>query len=166
MPPMPTPEHQDFEWELETWLRQKWAGSGGFWVFHNVNVASIDGWPDNYRIPDLIILSPDRFHIRRKEFFEGAPLIVVEIRSPRDESYEKMEFYAQLGVPEVWIIARDTWKPELYRLQKGAYEQIAPEADGWVHSHVTDIVMRGTDEKLLAIMVIGDEATLAELPEG
>lgn len=168
MPPMPTPEHQDFVWELETWLRHKWARARGCKVFHNVNVASIDGWPDDYRIPDIIVLSPDRLHIRRKEFFEGAPLIVVEIRSPRDESYENMKFYAQLGVPEVWIIERDTWTPQLYRLVEDlkSYEQVVPDADGWLHSQTTNIVMKGTDDHFLAIMVAGDQTTLSKLPEG
>lgn len=167
MPPMPTPEHQDFEWELETWLRQKWARTSACKVFHNVNVASIDGWPNNYRIPDLIILSADRLHIRRKEYFEGAPLVAVEIRSPRDESYEKLEFYAQLGVPEVCIIDRDTRTPEVYQLQADAleYRQVAPDDDGWVRSAATGILMKATEAAFLAIMVEGDEATLSELPE-
>jgi Uma2 family endonuclease len=60
-------------------------------------VAPPGGWPDNHRIPDLVLLTPARFAIDRNEYFEGAPDVVVEIRSPGDESYEKRDFYAALG---------------------------------------------------------------------
>ena len=56
--------------------------------------------------------------------------MVVEIRSPGDETMEKLPFYAQLGVPEVWIIDRDTKVPELYVLRAGRYENSA--GGGWL----------------------------------
>jgi Uma2 family endonuclease len=87
-------------------------------VYHDVNVTPVGGWPNNYRAPDLIILLPDRFAIDHNEYSEGAPSVVVEIHSPGDEAYEKLEFYADLGVPEVWIIDRDGGVPDLYQLKK------------------------------------------------
>jgi Uma2 family endonuclease len=102
MPPMPNREHQDLGGELETWLRLRWARPRKAKVYHEINVAAPGGWPDrNYRIPDLVLLTPERFHIDRNEYFEGAPDVVVEIYSPGDESYEKLPFYQELGVPEV-----------------------------------------------------------------
>lgn len=168
MPPMPTRKHQEFEGELETWLRMNWARPNGNKVYHQINVASVGGWPSNYRIPDLVLLTPAEFHIDHDEYFEGAPLVVVEIRSPRDESHEKLDFYARLGVPEVWIIDRDARSPEVHRLQQdtGEYQVVAHDSDGWVHSAATGIMMKATDDPFLAIMVIGDEETFAELPEG
>jgi Uma2 family endonuclease len=35
---------------------------------------------------------------------EGAATLVVEIRSPRDESWQKVDFYAEVGVEQVLII--------------------------------------------------------------
>jgi Uma2 family endonuclease len=67
---------------------------------------------------------------------------VVEIRSPGDESYEKLEFYAQLGVPEVWIIDRDSKTPEIYTLRAGNYIRQAADAEGWLLSTVTGIELR------------------------
>ena len=39
-------------------------------------------WPNNYRIPDLVLLTPERFDIDCNEYFDGGPDAVVEIRSP------------------------------------------------------------------------------------
>ena len=113
------------------WLRTHWARPRGNRVHLEANVASIGGWPNDYRIPDLVLLTPDRFGIDHDVYFEGAPTVVVEIRSPGDETMEKLPFYARLGVPEVWVVDRDTKQPELYLLRAGQYERQSPAADGW-----------------------------------
>src|SRR6185437_14158117 len=117
MPPMPNRNHQDLEGSLESYLRFYWAPPRQAKVYHQINLAAIGGWSNNYRIPDLVLLSPERFAIDRNEFFEGAPDVVVEIHSPGDETYEKMPFYRDLGVPEVWIIHRDSREPEIHVLK-------------------------------------------------
>jgi Uma2 family endonuclease len=134
-------------------------------VYHNINVASPGGWPNNYRIPDLVLLTPERFGIDRNEYFEGAPDVVVEIRSPGDESYEKLAFYAQLGVLEVWIIDRDRKTPEIYILRAGNYIQQPADAEGWVLSPVTGIELRAGLPGKLAMRLAGDERTREDLPE-
>jgi Uma2 family endonuclease len=164
MPPMPNRDHQDLEWAMETYLRLHWARPRGTKVYHQINVASPGGWPHNYRIPDLVLLMPERFHIDRNEYFEGAPDVVVEIRSPGDETYEKLEFYATLGVLEVWIIDRDRKWPEIYTLQAGQYERRGPDAEGWVGSAVTGIELRAGEPGKLAMRLVGDDATRADLP--
>ncbi len=133
MPPSPNWNHQAFQGELENWIRIFWARPYGNKVNHEINVAFIGDWPNNYRIPDLVLLTPDRFDIDRVEYFEGAPSVVVEILSPGDETYEKLPFYAQLGVPEVWVFDRDTKKPTLYHLHSGEYEEELPRRmDGFI----------------------------------
>jgi hypothetical protein len=82
MVPMPNRERQDLEWAMETYLRLRWARPRKAKVYHNINLAAPGGWPNNYRIPDLVLLSPERFGIDRNEYFEGAPAAVVEICSP------------------------------------------------------------------------------------
>ena len=41
---------------------------------------------------------------------------MIEIRSPEDETYDKLPFYAALGTREVVVIDRDTKRTEIYRL--------------------------------------------------
>src|SRR5581483_1474566 len=132
MAAVPNREHQDLEYCLEAYLRAHWAKSCKGRVYHQINLAPINGWPDDYRIPDLLLLTPDRFEIDHNEYFEGAPTLVVEIHSPGDESSEKLPFYQKLGVPEVWIIDRDTKEPEIHVLKRGRYRVQAPGRNGWV----------------------------------
>jgi Uma2 family endonuclease len=164
MPPMPNREHQDLEWAMETYLRQRWAPAHGARVYHGINVASPGGWPKNYRIPDLVLMKPPRFGIDRNEYFEGAPDIVVEIRSPGDESYEKLEFYARIGVLEVWIINRDGKIPEIYILTAGQYVIQIAGTDGWILSPVTGIELRSAASGKLSIRLAGDDTTSQDLP--
>jgi putative restriction endonuclease len=90
MPPAPNIEHQDFEYQLEARLRTHWARAQGRRVYHGVNLAPAGGWPDDYRIPDLVLLTADCAAKNRGEWLEGPPTVVIEIRSPGDETFEKM----------------------------------------------------------------------------
>jgi Uma2 family endonuclease len=164
MAPSPNREHLDLEWAIETFLRLHWAPSRGARVYHNINVAEPDRWPHNYRIPDLILLLPDRFEIDRNEYFEGGPNVVGEIRSPGDESYEKLEFYARIGISEVWIIDRDSKAPEIYLLSEGRYLSQPADADGWIQSPATGIELKRSETGKLAIRLAGNETTRQDLP--
>src|SRR5207248_670436 len=86
--PCPNRDHQDLEWALETYLRTFWARPTGAKAYHQINLASPGGWPDDYRIPDLVFLTPDNFALDHNEYFEGAVDGVVEIHSPGDETYD------------------------------------------------------------------------------
>ena len=165
MPPAPNRSQQDLEARLETWLRANWARPRGNKVYHQINLASEGGWSTNYRIPDLVLLTPDRFHIDHNEYFEGAPTAVVEIHSAGDEAYEKMPFYAKLGVPEVWIIYRDSKAPEVYLLAGDRYERQASDADGWIPSPATGIQLRAHAGQKLALQIAGEPSTLGIVPE-
>ncbi len=165
MTPAPKRSHQDIQWSMETWLRSKWARPLGNRVHHDVNVASPGGWPSNYRVPDLVLLTPDRFAIDHDDYFEGAPTVVVEIRSPGDDTMKKLPFYAQIGVPEVWLIDRDTRRPEVLVLGDGQYQQQSPAADGWFDSAATGVRLRGEAGNCLAMQLAGNEATRRLLPE-
>ena len=165
MPPMPNRVHQDFTSDLETWIRDHWARPFGNRVHREINLASVGGWPHDYRCPELVLLTPDRFHIDHNEYFEGPPLVVIEIRSPGDESYEKLEFYAELGVPETWIIDRDTRHPELFELKRGEYTEAISNEDGWLASRATGIRLRTKRPKKLLVQLGDDAKTRAALPE-
>lgn len=166
MPPAPNLDHQDLAAGLVSWLRSRWATAQGNRVHMEVNLASPGGWPNDYRIPDLVLLTPDRFAIEREEYLEGAPTVVIEIRSPGDETIEKMPFYAELGAPEVWIIDRDTKAPELYLLREGQYRRQPPGADGWLRSPATGIRLRTEPASRLSVQVADDDRTRQLLPNG
>jgi Uma2 family endonuclease len=170
MGPTPNRIHQELEWALETWLRIHWVPISGGKVYHQINVASVGGWPKNYRIPDLVLLRPQDFSIDRNEYFEGAPGAVVEIRSPQDETYEKLAFYADIGVREVWIIDRDTKQPELHRLVANKFCLQPPDADCWLTSDLGVQFRRadsghGADSEKLCIRVSASESSRRTLPE-
>lgn len=142
--PMPNRTHQRFARDLLMFLQLHWAKPLGAEVHQEVNLAPADvaDWTKNYRIPDLVLLTPDRFHIDKNEYMAGAPLAVVEIASPGDESAEKLPFYAGLGVPEVWFVDRDTKAVELRTLADGAYSLASPDADGWLVSPATGVAFQ------------------------
>jgi Uma2 family endonuclease len=165
MPPAPNREQPELEGDVEAWLRVNWSRPRGNKVYHQINLASEGGWTTNYRIPDLVLLTPDRFHIDHNEYFEGAPTVVVEIHSAGDEAYDKMPFYAKLGVPEVWIIDRDTRVPEVFLLEGDRYERQAPDAEGWIPSVATGIQLRAHAAERLALQITGDPGTLGIVPE-
>ena len=83
-------------------------------MISGINVFESD---KNYRIPDLTFVAAGREDILHEDGVGGeGPDAVIEIRSPHDETYDKLSFYASLGVREVIVIDRDTKRPELYRL--------------------------------------------------
>ena len=57
------------------------------------------GEPDDFRIPDL------GFH-RTRDYRDYMPTaaLVVEVLSPRDETFKKFGFYAAHAVDEVWVV--------------------------------------------------------------
>lgn len=165
MPPPPNRDHQDLTASLAGWIRTGWAKPGGNRVFLQVNLASPGGWPNDYRIPDLILLTPDRFGIDRNKYFEGAPTVVIEIRSPGDETLDKMPFYAGLGVPEMWIIERHRKAPEIHVLREGSYEAHPVDTDGWLQSPATGIRLRAHRADKLAVQIGDDERTRQLLPD-
>jgi Uma2 family endonuclease len=165
MAPVPSRSHQDFKFQLLSWIHQHWAKPLKNRIHGEVNLASPGGWPNDYRIPDLILLTRDRFGIDHDVYFEGAPAVVVEVESPGDETYQKLIFYTQLGVPEVWIFNRDTKQPKLLMLEGGAYREQAPDAEGWFDSPATGIRFRHEPAERLAIQYRDYAQTREVLPE-
>ena len=150
-------------------MRQHWARPRRVKkVYHRVNVALPGAgadWIYNYRIPDLVLLTRERFSIDRTTHFEGGPDVAVEIRSPGDESEEKLAFYALIGVLEVWIIDRDTKQPDVYVLGPDGYRIQAVDSDGWFRSARTGIEFRPGRPGKLAIRLVDDESSCEEIPE-
>lgn len=166
MPPMPNGLHQDFVLDLASYLKWEWGKPRRALVRHEVNLTTPEDeehWTLNFRIPDVVLVSKDRLHIDKTEYMAGAPLVVVEVRSPGDETYEKFPFYAALGVPEVWVFDRDTRAPELYALAPGpAYQPVAADADGWLVSPAAGVAFKHAGAATVAVRV--DGGPTVELP--
>jgi len=135
--PPPSISHQEFEYELEQALRPI-AARRGLRTLHNVAlVVPGTGWND-YRVPDLCIAHPAQLSERA---IEGRAELVVEILSPRDESRDKLPFYAGRGVREVWLVDPDTRHVEVFALRGREYE-IAPMIHGAIRAPVLEIELR------------------------
>jgi Uma2 family endonuclease len=128
MTPPPSFEHQETGTGLSAALREFIAGRGLGRVAHDVGVRRSE---TDYRVPDIAVVATARTGIIREGWVDGAPDLVVEVRSPGDETIAKMPWYAALGVPELLIIERDTRHVTLYRLDAGALVAVAPDPDGW-----------------------------------
>jgi Uma2 family endonuclease len=169
MPPMPNRLHQRVAKSLMIYLDRHWTPRTGGKVDQEVNLTTPDDeatWTLNYRIPDLVLLDPPRFGIDKIEYMVGAPLVVVEIASPGDETYDKFAFYGGLGVPEVWVIHRDTRASEIHLLDPAA-RYIAASADhsGWLRSPSTGVEFRQTRPGKFWVRLGADDNTAVELPE-
>jgi Uma2 family endonuclease len=99
---------------------------------------------DNYRIPDQLYCREEHISDRGAE---GADL-VVEVRSPGDETYEKIDFYARLGVQEMLIFHPLERRVEVLRAVGARLLPVQSGPDGELASEVLGIRMRTVDGKL------------------
>jgi len=72
----------------------------------------------SYRVADLGFARPE--HVTRRGI-EGRAVLVVEILSAWDESYEKLPYYRRVGVEELLYVDQST----------RAFEVRRPDGDGW-----------------------------------
>jgi Uma2 family endonuclease len=165
MAPSPNKRHTRLQGQLLHWLHVHWARPSGGQVDQEINVAAPGRWPHDYRIPDLSLLMPDRFSIDRDEYYDGAPTVAVEIRSPGDETWDKFPFYARIGVAELWVIDRDSKAPQVFRLIEGSYEEIPADPDGWHRSPLTGVWLRAEQPGRLGVQMAADAGTFERLPE-
>lgn len=96
----------------------------------------------DYRVPDLSFSRPEHQSERGRE---GAEL-VVEILSERDQSYEKLDFYAQVGVQEVLVLHPRPRRVELFRNVAG--RMLPVQSDGRLCSEVLGIALHVEDGEL------------------
>lgn len=72
---------------------------------------------DNYRVPDVTILSRNA---PREQIVTQPPLAVFEILSPKDtmtEMLERLADYQEMGIPATWVI--EPKKPSYYLYSSG-----------------------------------------------
>lgn len=87
---------------------------------------------EDYRVPDQLYCRPEQ---QSKRGAEGAEL-VVEIRSKGDETDDKIDFYAALGVREMLIVHPQIRIVELLRAVGDQLLTVSSDTDGAVRSDV------------------------------
>lgn len=169
MSPAPSNAHQQLSTELSAWLVWHLGFHRALVVTQEINVARPglgSDWRRDYRVPDVTLGSRQgRAEIDRGTHCEGAPEVVIEIRSPGDESDDKAPFYFEAGALEVWIIDRDTRVPELHLRGEHGFERAPGEDGGWVVSPFTTVRLSEVAGRLV-VQLGDDESTRKELPAG
>ena len=123
MNPLPNLEHAEIQAGLVVAFRGALGLSHPANVYPGINVSDREEkWTENYRCPDVVVLFPDNPGRKFVAYFLGGPDFVVEIASPYDNSRKKIAFYEHVGVRELLLIERDSWRLELHRLRDGRLE--------------------------------------------
>ena len=85
------------------------------------------GHPDDYRVPDRAVLR-ERQHATYVPTAAAAVVVVVEIVSPEDETFEKPPFYADHGVDEVLIVEGRERRVRIFALTGPSYTETGHSA--------------------------------------
>jgi Uma2 family endonuclease len=99
---------------------------------------------DDYRVPDQLYYRPEHQSDRGAERAE----LVVEIHSKDDETYEKIGFYAQVGVREMLIVHPDGRWVELLRTVGDRLLPVTADAHGVLRSEVLGAQFATVDGRL------------------
>jgi hypothetical protein len=157
VPPHPTIGHQALVLRLVL-LWHPLAEAAGLTVLHEVDVYPPSGVTRRqYRVPDLAVFDPatvpDAGIVGRAE-------LVVEVRSPGDESHLKLPYFDEIGIREVLIIDRDTKVVRRWaRDAGGPLEERSTGDDGGHQLDALPVRLRGTGDGELTVQV-GDEVTV------
>lgn len=132
MVPPPSGNHQRLGSELIAVLLVA-ARRRGFVASYETGLFAAD---DDYRVPDLIVSRPANCS---KRGVDATAELVVELRSPGDESTEKLPWYAAQGVTEILIVEPATREVSLYRTRDGAPVAVPANDDGGVLLSTLDV---------------------------
>jgi Uma2 family endonuclease len=102
------------------------------------------GSADDYRVPDQLYCRPEHFSERGAEGAE----VVVEVRSPGDETYDKIEFYSRCGVREMLVLHPEDRPVERFRSDGDRLVPVPPDADGAHESEVLGVRLHRVGGKL------------------
>ena len=88
--------------------------------------------PLTERQPDLAMFELSSL-VEEDGYIHSAPQLAIEVLSPantRREREEKLDDYAEIGVPEVWVFSPEARNVEVLLLEDGAYHRSAILAEG------------------------------------
>jgi Uma2 family endonuclease len=135
--------------QLETWLVYHWtplAEALGMQVTVETGVfdPAVAG-DTSYRRPDVAVWSPAHVSARG---IEGRAELVVEIRSPNDESYQKLPFYERVGVQEFLAVELDS-SARRWVMSEGRLVEVT--GDGQAELRTLPVTLRRSQEGALVM---------------
>jgi Uma2 family endonuclease len=143
MPPAPSNEHQRVLDELIAFLLVLFRRTKRGTLRSGINVFDESSSTESYRIPDATFVAAGRERLLADDGVRGGgPDAVIEIRSPGDETHDKLPFYAARRVREVVVIDRDSKRPEVYRLAGSSYLSVSADRDGWLTAETMRVRLR------------------------
>ncbi len=122
MVPPPSGDHQVLNVDLFLVLAPL-AKVRGLRPFFDATGLFRPGVEKDYRVPDQMYALPEQVTSRGAE---GAVPLAVEIRSPHDETDDKLPFYGEVGVGELLVIDPPTRRVELFVNVGGRMEARTP----------------------------------------
>lgn len=134
MVPPPSGNHQRLGSKLIAVLLAV-AERRGFAASYETGLFAAD---DDYRVPDLIVSRPANCS---KRGVDGMAELVVELRSPGDESIEKLPWYAAQGVTEILLVEPATREFSLYRTHERTPVAVPVNDDGTVVLSTLDVTL-------------------------
>jgi Uma2 family endonuclease len=140
MTPSPSFQHQLHASRILNFFVEVWCPRTGGGAVMQINVSTPERWDQDYRIPDVAVMRPDR--LPQGEAMFVRPNVVFEVRSPGDETYEKLPFYAAVGVEVVVVIERDTKAIQVFALSSGSFVLLPASVDGWTVVRPIDVDLR------------------------
>ena len=164
MTPAPSLEHQRILDRMIGFLESHLRTTGRGLLISGINVFNDAAAHSDYRIPDLTFVAAGRDRVFRHDGVHGGPDAVIEIRSPEDETYDKLPFYASLDTRELIVIDRDTKRPEVYRLAGSRLVSLQPDADGWLSAQTMAVRLRVVNQPpVLQIEDLIDQGVRVEI---
>ncbi len=136
MVPPPSEEHQDIVDTLFGMFFAYVAKHGLGRLRSMKGVRDLSSPEQNFRVPEWIFLRSGREHllVAKSSYVDEGPDLVLEVRSPGDETLDKIPFYEKMRVGELLLIDRDTRSVKLHRLAGDGFRTISPGPDGWLTS--------------------------------
>ena len=132
--PLPNFEHQVLATRISAALMPFVDDPGAGTTAAGCNVSDVADpaadWRTNYRCPDVVVYLNDNPAELRGSHWFGGPDLAVEIVSPGDRSRQKLAFYAGVGVRELFVLDREPWRLELYRLDGGELNSVGSTGPG------------------------------------
>lgn len=149
MVPPPNERHQSIGSDLLIALAAP-ARESGLRLSYETGLFVAD---DDFRVPDLLLTRPDQ----RTEAGASGALLVVEIRSPGDETDAKLPWYAARGVEEVLTVDPSSRRVELFALAGGRLVAATARDDGSVVVSSLAVTLSTRDVEGRPRLVVADK---------
>jgi len=106
------------------------------------------------RVPDVSLLPPGYEYV--DGWVEDSALLVVEVRSPREEVLQKLDFYAERGVAEVLHIDYRERRAEVFRREGKSFMAVTSDRDGCSEVRTAPLRIRRVERESGAVLEVVD----------